>query len=51
MVFEELMYFMLGMVKDSTQNALSRFFRKIGKEDVHMSQQAFRTAKNTVGNA
>jgi hypothetical protein len=34
------MYFMLGMVKESTQNALERFFPKI-KEAIHMSQQAF----------
>jgi hypothetical protein len=36
MSFAELLYFMLGMVKDSTQNALSRFFQQAGKADIHM---------------
>jgi hypothetical protein len=36
MDFTELLYFMLGMVKDSTQNALSRFFQRAGKADIHI---------------
>jgi hypothetical protein len=35
MPFKKLMYFMLSMVKESTQNALERFFPKI-KEAIHM---------------
>jgi hypothetical protein len=43
---------MLGMVKESSQNALERFFPKI-KSDLrsaaaHMSQQAFSLARQKV---
>jgi hypothetical protein len=48
MTFAELLYFMLGMVKDSTQNALSRFFQRAGKADIHMSQQAFSKARQKI---
>ncbi|MDR0628341.1 MAG: hypothetical protein LBG24_01600 [Treponema sp.] len=44
MPFKKLMYFMLGMVKESSQNALERFFPKL-KEAVRMSQQAFSLAR------
>jgi hypothetical protein len=47
MSFKKLMYFMLSMVKESTQNALERFFPKI-KEAIHMSQQAFSQARQKV---
>jgi hypothetical protein len=47
MPFKKLMYFMLGMVKESTQNALERFFPKI-KEATHMSQQVFSHARQKV---
>jgi hypothetical protein len=47
MPFKKLMYFMLGMVKKSSQNALERFFPKI-KEAVRMSQQAFSQARQKV---
>ena len=47
MPFKKLMWFMLSMVKESTQNALERFFPKI-KEAVHMSQQAFSLARQKV---
>jgi hypothetical protein len=47
MPFKKLMYFMLGMIKESTQNALERFFSKI-KETVRMSQQAFSLARQKV---
>ena len=48
MTFAELMYFMLGMVKDSTQNAPARFFQRAGKDDIHMSQQAFSKARQKI---
>ena len=38
---------MLSLVKESTQNALERFFPKI-KEATHMSQQAFSRARQKV---
>ena len=47
MPFKKLIWFMLGMVKESSQNALERFFPKI-KEAVHMSQQAFSLARQKV---
>ncbi|MDR2433427.1 MAG: transposase, partial [Treponema sp.] len=47
MPFKKLMWFMLSMVKESSQNALERFFPKI-KEAVHMSQQAFSLARQKV---
>jgi hypothetical protein len=47
MTFIELIYFMLGMVKDSSQNALERFFLKI-KVAVHMTQQAFSLARQKI---
>jgi hypothetical protein len=45
MTFNELVYFMLSMVKQSSQNALERFFPQLGKEHIHMSQQAFSAAR------
>jgi hypothetical protein len=36
------------MVKESTQNALERFFPQLGKEYAHMSQQAFSAARQKV---
>jgi hypothetical protein len=47
MPFKKLMYFMLSMVKESSQNALERFFPKL-KETVHMSQQAFSLARQKI---
>jgi hypothetical protein len=41
------MWFMLSLVKESSQNALERFFLKI-KEAVHTSQQAFSQARQKV---
>jgi hypothetical protein len=38
---------MLSLVKESSQNALERFFPKI-KEAVHMSRQAFSLARQKV---
>jgi hypothetical protein len=37
MSFKKLMWFMLNLVKGSSQNALERFFPKI-KEAVHLTQ-------------
>jgi hypothetical protein len=47
MPFKKLMWFMLDMVKASSQNALERFFPKI-KEATRMSQQAFSQARQKV---
>jgi hypothetical protein len=44
---KKLIWFMLGMVKGSTQNALERFFPKL-QEATHMSQQAFSLARQKV---
>jgi hypothetical protein len=48
MTFAELLYCMLGMVKESSPNALSRFFQWAGKADIHMSQQAFSKARQKI---
>jgi ribosome-associated toxin RatA of RatAB toxin-antitoxin module len=48
MTFGELIYFMLSMIKESSQNALERFFPRIGKMHVHMSQQAFSAARQKI---
>jgi hypothetical protein len=47
MPFKKLIWFMLSMVKESSQNALERFFPKL-KEAVHMSRQAFSLARKKV---
>jgi hypothetical protein len=44
MPFKKLIYFLLSMIKESSQNALERYFGKLG-EAVHMSQQAFSEAR------
>jgi hypothetical protein len=44
MPFKKLLCFMLGMVKESSRNALERFFPKI-KEAAYMSRQAFCLAR------
>ncbi|MDR0760426.1 MAG: transposase, partial [Treponema sp.] len=44
MPFKNLIRFMLGMVKESSRNALERFFPKLN-EATHMSQQAFSLAR------
>ena len=48
MAFNEILYFMLGMVKESTQNALERVFPQLKKENLHMSQQAFSAARQKI---
>jgi hypothetical protein len=47
MPFKKLMTFMLSPIKESSQNALERFFPKI-KEATHMNQQAFSPAQQKV---
>ena len=47
MGFKKLIYFLLSMVKESSQNALERFFDKIG-EGIYMSQQAFSLARQKI---
>jgi hypothetical protein len=47
MPFKKLIYFMLGMIKESSQNALERYFGKAG-ETTHMSQQAFSLARQNI---
>jgi hypothetical protein len=48
MTFAGLIYFMLGMVKASSQNALKRFFPRAGKAYIRMSQQAFSAARQKI---
>jgi len=48
MPFVELVYFMLNMVKSSTQTCLDHFFELIGREDVHMSQQSYSEARQKI---
>jgi hypothetical protein len=48
MTFTELIYFMLGLVKESSQNARSRFFQRAGKGHIHISQQAFSAARQKI---
>jgi hypothetical protein len=47
MPFKKLIWFMHSLVKESSQNALERFFPKI-REAVHMTQQAFSLARQKV---
>lgn len=46
MNFEKAVYFLLNMLNESTQVALNRFFKNIGDEETHMSQQAFSKARS-----
>jgi hypothetical protein len=47
MGFKKLVYFMLSMIRESSQNALERFFAKNG-EGISMSQQAFSEARQKI---
>jgi hypothetical protein len=47
MPFPKLMGFMLGTIKESSQNALIRFFAKLG-ESTYMTQQAFSEARQKI---
>jgi len=48
MTFTEIIYFMLSMLKESTQNALERVFPQLQKENLDMSQQAFSAARQKI---
>ena len=43
--FTDLVFFMLNLVRSSTQTSLNRYFETAGREDVHMSQQSFSEAR------
>jgi hypothetical protein len=43
--FRELICFLLSMINESSQNALERFFPKIGKAEVTVKQQSFSEAR------
>jgi hypothetical protein len=45
MGFRKLTYFLLSMINESSQNALERYFPKIGEADVTMKQQSFSEAR------
>jgi hypothetical protein len=47
MGFKKLIYFMLSMIRESSQNALDRFFKMNG-EDIYMTQQAFSLARQKI---
>jgi hypothetical protein len=47
MPFKKLVYFLLSMIKESSQNALERYFWKMG-DIIHMSQQAFSEARQKI---
>jgi len=47
MGFRKLVYFMLSMIKESSQNALERYFAMNG-EDTWISQQAFSEARQKI---
>jgi hypothetical protein len=48
MMFREIVYTLLHMVKGSTQNTLERVFPQLQKESLHMSQQAFSKARQKI---
>ena len=48
MGLNEIIYFMLSRVKESTQNALERVFPPLKKEHLHMSRQAFSAARQKI---
>jgi hypothetical protein len=47
MGFKRLIYFLLSMIKESSQNALERYFAMNG-EETYMSQQAFSLARQKI---
>jgi len=48
MTFSEIIYFMLSIVKESTQNALERVFPHLQKENLGMNQQALSLARQKI---
>jgi len=47
MSFKMLVYFLLSMINESSQNALERFFAKTG-QGIYMTQQAFSLARQKI---
>jgi hypothetical protein len=45
MGFRKLVYFLLSLINESSQNALERYFPKIGEDDLSMTQQSFSEAR------
>ena len=48
MPFNQIMLFMLNLIKSSAQTCLDRFFELLGHEDVHMTQQSFSEARQKI---
>ncbi len=48
MPFDELIAFMLNMVKSSIQTCLDAFFERIGRTETHMTQQSFSEARDKI---
>jgi hypothetical protein len=48
MPFNQLVVFMLNMVKSSIQTCLDRYFEKTCQEDMHMTQQSFSEAREKI---
>ncbi|MCL2609605.1 MAG: hypothetical protein FWD94_06875, partial [Treponema sp.] len=48
MTFREIIFLMLNIVRESTQNALDRAFPRMGKAGTHMSRQAFSAARQKI---
>jgi len=48
MPFQQLVLFMLNMVKSSIQTCLDAFFEMIEQEDVHMAQQSFSESRDKI---
>ena len=48
MPFPQLVLFMLNLVRSSTQTCLDSFFERIGREDIHMTQQSFSESRDKI---
>jgi hypothetical protein len=48
MSFAKLIWFLLSMINESSQNALERYFPKIGEAGMQMSQQSFSEARQKI---
>lgn len=48
MPFNQLMLFMINMVKSSIQTCLDRYYERNGQEDMHMTQQSFSEAREKI---
>lgn len=48
MPFNQLVLFMLNMIKSSIQTCLDNFFENTGQEEVHMAQQSFSEAREKI---